>query len=72
MKAVHKQMLPHIVSFTHNANSFCILLLRIVAWGWSGAALGGLGMVQDGLGSPGTIFVSGLYPDSTVGWLGLA
>ena len=28
-KAVHKEILSQILSFTHKANSFCIILLRI-------------------------------------------
>ena len=51
--------------------------------GWPGGAGDDLGMVWGGLAWPGVPwgvawhdfcirFVSGLYPDPTVGWLGLA
>ena len=74
-KAVHKEVLSHILSFTHEANSFCIILLRIafhmlvlsiqfpmpllVPSDGLGVAWGWSGAA---LGWPGAILLSGNYP----------
>ena len=74
-KAVHKEILSQILSFTHEANSFCIILLRIafhmlvlsiqfpmpllVPSDGLGVAWGWSGAA---LGWPGAILLSGNYP----------
>ena len=70
-KAVHKEILSQILSFTHEANSFCIILLRI-AFHMLVLSIqfpmpllvpsDGLGCPGVAWGWPGTILLSGNYP----------